>query len=313
MRDLKKQSLSGAFWTTILQFSNQGIQFIVSIILARLLLPEEFGLIAMLAVFIQIGQSMINSGMGSSIIRSPSIDDDDLSTVFVFNILVAIAVYGIIFIAAPFIAEFYGEFELISIIRVYCLSFIISSFAVTQRSVLIRNMAFKKLMRVNVPALIISSSLGIYMTYSGYGVWSLVWSNLVLSFFQSLLLFLAVRWKPSLIFNREKFRKHWNFGSKLLLSGILDRIFTNAYIIIIGKLFNPLQVGYYYRADSLKQSYNIGSLAFFDNTIGTSKKLFGFPISYKNKQLKDSSTFLGIGGIRVRKILSQLGLDHGLE
>lgn len=262
MTSLKKQALSGIVWTAITQFSEQGIRFIVSIILARLLLPEEFGLIAMIAVFMGIGQSMIDSGMGSSLIRSESIDDRDLSTVFIFNILVALGVYAMIFLAAPIIADFYGKIELVNIIRVYCLSFIISSFAITQRSVLTRNMAFKKLTLVNVPALIISSTLGIYMAYNGYGVWSLVYSNLTLSFFQSLLLIVVVRWQPKFSFHKEKFWYHWNFGYKLLLSGILDRIFTNSYNIIIGKLYNPIQVGYYYRAESLKQLpvQNIGAI-----------------------------------------------------
>jgi len=259
---LKQQALSGVFWTFLQQFGVQGISFLVSIILARLLLPSEFGLIAMIGVFMGIGGILMEGGLGASLIRTKDPDQEDFSTVFFFNLAGSIIVYGIVYFAAPLIAAFFEREILIDITRLYCLIFIFNAFSTIQVIRLTKKLDFKTQLFVNIPSLIISSAVGIYMAYSGYGVWSLVWMALIQSFVKTVQLWFWSKWKPSWVFNTEKFRYHFNFGIKLTLAGLLDVIFTNAYTIIIGKFFTPTQLGYYGRADSLKQFpvNNIGAV-----------------------------------------------------
>lgn len=257
---LKKQALSGVFWSTIQQFSSQGIGFIVSVILARLLVPAEFGLIAMLGIFIGIGTALINGGLTMSLIRSQDLDDEDYSTVFFFNLVGSIIIYSVVFIAAPLISDFYNQDLLTSIIRVYSITFIINAFSAIQTTRLFKKMDFKTQMKVSIPSLIIGSIVGITMAYNGYGVWSLVWSAIIQSFVATIQLWYWSKWMPLWIFNIEKFKYHFHYGVKLMSSGILDIIFTNAYTIIIGKFFAPAQVGYYNRADTL-QMLPVGNIS----------------------------------------------------
>jgi teichuronic acid exporter len=257
---LKKQALSGVFWSTIQQFSSQGIGFIVSIILARLLLPSEFGLIAMLGVFVGLGNALINSGLTQSLIRSPNLDDEDFSTVFFFNLIGSVVIYVIIFLVAPLIANFYKQGLLTPIIRVYCITFVINAFSAIQTTRLNKKMDFKTQMKVSIPSLVIGSTVGIAMAYSGFGVWSLVWSALIQAIAVTVQLWYWAKWKPLWLFNMEKFRYHFHYGVKLMSSGILDIVFTNAYTIIIGKFFAPAQVGFYNRADAL-QMLPVGNIS----------------------------------------------------
>ncbi len=255
---LKKQALSGVLWSSLQMFSTQGISFVVSIILARLLLPAEFGLIAMLGIFMGLGTALINSGLTQSLIRTQEADEEDFSTVFYFNLIGSILIYGIVFMCAPFIAIFYKQQLLSSIIRVYSLTFIINAFSAIQTTRLNKKMDFKTQMKVSVPSLIIGSSVGIAMAFYGFGVWSLVWSSVIQALASTIQLWIWSKWKPILAFNLEKFKHHFHYGVKLTLSGILDIIFTNAYTIIIGRFFAPAQVGFYNRADTL-QMLPVGS------------------------------------------------------
>jgi O-antigen/teichoic acid export membrane protein len=249
---LKKQALSGVFWSSIQLFSGQFIGFGVSLILARLLLPSEFGLIAMLGVFVGLANVLINGGLTQSLIRSENLDDEDYSTVFYFNLVGGILIYGIIYFSAPLIAAFYNQELLTAIVRVYCLTFIINAFSAIQTTRLTKMMDFKTQMKVSLPSLIIGSIVGITMAYKGYGVWSLVWSAIIQTLAATIQLWYWAKWRPLWAFNIEKFKKHFHYGVKLMLSGILDIIFTNAYTIIIGKFFAPAQVGFYNRANALK-------------------------------------------------------------
>lgn len=248
---LKKQALNGAVWTYSQQFGTQLISFVVSIILARLLLPEEFGLIGMIAIFMGIGTTLFDGGMTSSLIRSDELEESDYSTVFIFNLIVSIAVYIIIFIIAPFIANFYHQPTLTGITRVYALSFIFSAFGSVQNTILTKNMNFKRQALLSIPALVIGSLVGILMANKGFGVWSLVGMTLVNSFLLSIILWLASPWKPRFQFSKQKFKKHFSYGYKLTLSGVLDIIFTNIYQIVIGRFFSANMVGYYTRANQL--------------------------------------------------------------
>ena len=250
---LKKQALSGMLWSSIQTFGNQAISFSVSIILARLLLPAEFGLIGMIGIFMGIGGALVGSGLSASLIRTTAADQADYSTVFVFNLAGSIIIYGIMFMLAPYIADFFKQPILVEITRLYSLSFIISAFTAVQVTRLHKNMDFKTETRASLVATLISGIVGVIMAYGGFGVMSLVWMGLTNSTVNSAMLWVQSGWRPSLIFDRKKFRYHFGFGSRMMFSGILDILFTNAYTIIIGKFYAATQLGYYNRADSLKQ------------------------------------------------------------
>jgi teichuronic acid exporter len=257
---LKKKALKGVFWSLMKQFGTLGIGFIVTTILARLLLPEEFGLIAMIAIFIGIGNALMNAGLGSSLIRTKNPTQDDYSTVFFFNLFGSLVVYCIVFILAPLVSEFYNQNILTGLIRLYSLTFIINSFSLIQNTRLTKLMDFKKQLIVSIPSLIISGGVGIYLAYNDYGVWSLVWQALTFSLVSSIFLWYWSKWSPSLIFSITKFKYHFNFGYKLTLSSILETLFKNLYFIIIGKYFMVSQVGFYHRAISL-QNLPVGSIS----------------------------------------------------
>jgi len=250
---LRNTAVSGVIWTFSQQFGVQVIGFLVSIVMARLLLPEEFGLIGMITVFMALGQSLMDSGLTQSLIRTEYPDQKDYSTVFFFNLGGSILIYVLLFFIAPFIAAFYQQEILTNIIRVYCLSFIITAFSAVQLTRLTKEMNFKLQMIIAIPSLIISGMIGIALAHKGFGVWSLVWMQLLQNLLNTLQLWWRTRWVPSFVFSKEKFRHHLSFGYKLTISGIIDTIFQNVYQIIIGKFFIASQVGFYTRANSLRQ------------------------------------------------------------
>ncbi|WP_026934158.1 lipopolysaccharide biosynthesis protein [Christiangramia echinicola] len=250
---LRKQATSGFVWTFAQQFGNQIIGFIISVILARLLLPAEFGLIGMIAIFVSVGKVLIASGLTQSLIRSENPDQEDYSTVFYFNLLASILIYLIIYLSAPWIAAFYNQDILTGIIRLFCVTFIIDAFASVQTTRLTKLMNFKTQAIIAIPATIFGGIVGVALAYSGFGVWSLVWSNISSSVVLSVQLWIYSKWAPSLVFNIEKFKQHFNFGYKITLSSLLNKLFSNIYLILIGRYFSASQVGFYTRAETMKQ------------------------------------------------------------
>lgn len=248
---LKKHALKGFFWSFLQQFSTQLVTFCVQLILARILLPSEFGLIGMLTVFIGIATALFEGGMTSSLIRVSGVDTNDYSTVFYFNLGVSLLVYSLFFLLAPYIAQFYRQPILTDIARVYGLSFIFLAFGTVQNTILTREMDFKKQAVITFPALFIGSVLGVILACNGFGVWSLVYSMLTTNLLTSIFLWFSSDWSPQLIFDIDKFKLHFYFGYKMTLSSLLETIFTNIYQIIIGRFYNPVIVGYYTRANSL--------------------------------------------------------------
>ena len=250
---LKKQALSGMVWSAIQTFGNQITGFIVSIILARLLLPAEFGLIGMIAIFMGVSSVLISSGLGASLIRTDKPTQTDYSTVFVFNMVGSMLLYVIMFFAAPFIANFFKQPVLTSITRWYCLIFVINAFSAIQITRLHKNLDFKTETKASLISTAVSAIVGITLAYSEFGVMSLVWMAIAGAIVNNVMLWGQSGWRPSLLFDREKFSYHFGFGSRMMFSGILDIVFTNAYTLIIGKLYSPAALGYYNRADTLKQ------------------------------------------------------------
>ena len=250
---LRKQATSGLIWTFTQQFGNQAISFILSIILARLLLPKEFGLIGMVTVFIVIGRAFVDVGLTQSLIRNKDVDQEDLSTVFFFNLVASLMVYAIFYASAPFIADFYDQNILINIIRIVSITFVIGAFGAIQGTRLTKQMDFRKKTIISLPSVIVSGILGVTLAYMGFGVWSLVWSRVAESTLNTLQLWFYSKWYPSFVFSYSKFKDHFNFGYKLTLSTILETVYNNIYVIVIGKFFAASQVGYYTRAYSFQK------------------------------------------------------------
>jgi teichuronic acid exporter len=249
---LKKQALSGIVWTFAQQSGVQIISFGVQIILARLLLPEMFGLIAMINVFIAIGQLLMDGGMTTSLIRTENPDHLDYSTVFSTNILVSLGLYGLIFLGAPFISTFYEQPILTDLVRVFALSFVINAFVAVHVAKLTKEMNFKKQMTIQIPSTLIGGATGVIMAILGYGVWSLVWLNISQAMALSVQYWFFSGWRPGFKIDKSKWKYHFNFGYKMTLSGLLDRIYNNAYNIIIGKFFVPAQVGFFTQAETMR-------------------------------------------------------------
>jgi teichuronic acid exporter len=252
MSELRKKTLNGLVWTFGQQFGVQLINFVVSIVLARLLLPSEFGLIGMIAVFINIGNVLSDSGMNSSLIRTDNPNQIDYSTVFFTNLAISISAYLITFVSAPLIADFFDQPVLINLIRVYCLTFIIRAFAMIQVTKLTKAMEFKKQLLINVPSLVVGGIVGMILAYNGFGVWSLVYMNLFQTLMATVQLWFFGKWAPSFLYDKECLKKHFYFGYKLTVSSILNTVIKNVYNLIIGRLFSAAQLGYFIRAKSMQ-------------------------------------------------------------
>lgn len=249
---LRKKATAGFFWSFLERFGIQVVVFVVSIVLARVLSPAEFGLIGMLAVFMAIGQTLIDGGLTQSLIRSENLTQADYSTVFFFNVFGSVVIYLLLFVTAPYIAEFYRQPLLKDLTRIYCLSFVINSFSAVQLTRLSKTMDFKTQMIVSVPSQVISGIAGIIFAFLGFGVWSLVYMNLIQSILNTGQLWWRSGWTPSFIFDRKRFKYHFSFGYKLGVSSLLATVFSNLYPIIIGRYFSAVDLGYYSRAGRLK-------------------------------------------------------------
>lgn len=250
---LKQKTISGLFWTFGEQFTSKGIGFLVQIVLARILLPEEFGLIAMITVFIGIGHSMVDSGMTSSLIRTINPDQRDYSTVFYINVIVSFVVYGIIYVCAPAIGSFYEQPMLVDLVRVYALIIVIQSFVTVQITRMTKEMNFRIQMIIQVPSIIVGGIVGIILASRGWGVWALVYMALVKTIISTVQYWFYTGWRPDWVFDRQRLWEHFNFGYKLTLAGFINIIFINAYNIVIGKFFSAAQVGFYSKADDLQR------------------------------------------------------------
>jgi len=261
-KSLKQKTISGLIWSFIDSFANQGLLFVIGIILARLLSPKEFGLIGMITVFIAVSESFINSGFSQAIIRKKNCTETDLSTAFYFNLLAGIFFLSILIIAAPLISRFFSEPQLTSLIRVLSIVLVIDAFTIIQRATLTKRIDFKLQTKISVISNIFAGIVGISMAYMGFGVWSLVSRTLSQRGMNSFLLWSWNKWRPILVFSRKSFNEMFSFGSKLLISCLIDTIYNNIYYLIIGKYFSAQELGYYTRADHFRNlpSKNIQSI-----------------------------------------------------
>ena len=249
MKGLKQKTISGLVWSFIDNFSNLGIQFVVGIILARILTPREFGLIGMITIFIAISQSIVDSGFSQALIRKNNCTRVDYSTVFYFNFLVGILIYILLTIFAPIISKFFDEPELTTLIRVLAVVVVVDAFTIIQRTILTKRIDFKLQTRISIIASVIAGIIAIWLATEGYGVWSLVALQISRQVINSMLLWIWNKWLPLLYFSKESFKDLFGFGSKLLISGIIDTVYRNVYLLVIGKYFSATELGFYTRAD----------------------------------------------------------------
>lgn len=246
-QSIKQQTISGVKWSAIESYANQGIQFILGMIMARLLLPSDYGIIGMVAIFFAVAQSFVDSGFGEALIRKQNRTEVDCSTVFYFNIVVSIICYLILFFAAPYIAVFFKEPILTDIVRVVGLTIIINSFKIVQTARYTITIDFKSIAKVTLISQILSGIAGIVFAYNGFGVWSLVYQNLLNSILSCTILLWLSKWKPRLNFSFDSFKELFNYGSKMLAAGLLHTLYININTLCIGKFYSPADLGYYSR------------------------------------------------------------------
>lgn len=259
---LKEKAIHGFAWSAIDNFANQGILFVISVFLARILSPSDYGLIAMISIVLAISNCFINSGFGNALIRKTDLSNEDCSTAFYFNILVAVGCYLLVFLIAPFVADFYERPILTPILRWQAVTLILGSFIIVQKSIINKKIDFKTTAKISTISNIVSGIVALIMAYNGYGVWSLVGMGISQSLLQLILFWCYSSWHPRLIWSKRSFNYLWNYGSKLLASGLLDTMFINIYPIVIGKMFSPMSLGYYTRAQGFAQlpSSNLTSI-----------------------------------------------------
>lgn len=246
---IKSKATAGMAWVGISRLSMQVAQFVITVVLARRLMPEDYGTVAMLAIFIAIAQTFLDSGFASALIQKKDRTDTDYSTAFYFNIAVALLLYLIFFITAPWIAEFYSMPILSSVTRVVTLSLIINGLTIVQTARLTINLNFRLQAVADISSTLIAGFIAILLAYNGFGVWSLVFQGVCASSIRAAILWTFSRWKPLLTFSYRSFRQLFSFGSKLLCSGMINTIYNNIYTLVIGRVFNASEVGYYNRGE----------------------------------------------------------------
>lgn len=246
--NLRGKTLRGVGWSFIDNMANQGITFLVGLILARLLTPQEYGLIGIILIFIAIFNAIVNSGFSNALIRKKDAKDIDYNTIFIVNMVLSTFMFGICYLCAPAIATFFNEPELTPLTRVMGSIVIINAFAIIQRTILVKNIDFKTQTKVSFTSSIISGIVGISMAFYGMGVWSLVGQQLSRQFLNSSLLWIWNKWRPRLEFSTQSFKELWGFGSKLLASSLIDTIWNDIYQIVIGKFYTAGALGQFTRA-----------------------------------------------------------------
>ncbi len=241
--------ISGFIWKLMERGGTQGIQVIVQIILARLLLPEDYGIIALITIFITVANVFVQSGFSTALIQKKDADETDFTSVFYLSLFVAGILYGVLFFAAPLIAIFYKKPQLIPVIRVLSVTLFFGVFNSIQNAVISRRMQFKKLFFSSLGAIIVSGMVGIVMAYAGYGAWSLVGQQITNQLLITIILWFTVKWRPRLLFSFERVKGLFSYGWKLLVSSLIDTLYMNLRSLLIGKLYNAEMLGFYNRGD----------------------------------------------------------------
>lgn len=244
-QSLKQKTIGALLWNLLDRLGQQVLLFIVGILVANILSVEDYGLIGMLAIFSAIANIVLESGFGSALIRKQDATETDYNSVFYFNTAISAVLYLTLYLAAPFIADYFEQPLLTPLSRVVFLSLPFNSLSLIQTTLLNKKVQFKTLAKVNLASLLISACSQLAMAFSGMGVWTLAWQPVILAFSRSVLLWMLNQWRPQLLFSLKSIRVLFGFASNLLLGSIINAIFTNIYSVAIGKLYPPQQLGYY--------------------------------------------------------------------
>lgn len=251
--NLKDRTVSGMIWTAVQRFGRVIILFIGNLVLARLLSPEDFGYVGMLMVFIAIANTFVDSGFGAALIQRKEPTQLDYSTIFYWNLFVAILLFLLFYILAPLIADFYKLPSLAKILRVQSIVLILNAFSIIQLNQLTKNLEFKIIAKSQILASTIGVLCGIITAIMGFGVWSLVILNLSNALFLNIIVWFTTKWRPLLNFSIKSFKSLFNYGSLILLSSLIETIYTNIQLLIVGKIFSAKVLGYFTQAQKVEQ------------------------------------------------------------
>ncbi|MBP5364981.1 MAG: lipopolysaccharide biosynthesis protein [Bacteroidales bacterium] len=253
---LKTKTVTGVGWSAADAIAGQGVNFLVSLVLARLLSPSEYGLIGIAMIFITILSGFVDCGFSNALIRKKDVSNNDYDTMFITNLVMSVVVYFILFFSAPLIADFFQRQEVTNLLRVLSLTVVIQAISLVQNTILTKQIDFKTKTKATIIAAIISGIAGILVAFYGWGVWSLVVQQIAFNVSNTLCLVVFCRWLPNFSFNRESFHYMWGFGWKLMLSGFLDRVWAQLYQTVVGKCYTPETLGQYSRAKHFSQIFS---------------------------------------------------------
>lgn len=245
----KSRVITSLLWKFMERGGTQGIQFIVQIVLARLLVPKDYGIIALISIFIVIANVFVQSGFNTALIQKKDADEVDFSSVFYLSLFVAGLLYLILFFTAPLVADFYNIHQITLVLRVLSITLFFGAFNSIQNALVSRNMQFKMLFYSSLGAILMSGIVGIVLAYLGLGVWALVAQQLTNQFMITVIMWFTVKWRPKLIFSFKRVKGLFSYGWKLLVSSLIDNLYMNLQSLIIGKIYNPSMLGFYNRGD----------------------------------------------------------------
>lgn len=248
---LKNKTLIGIMWNALELLSGKFIQIVITIILARILTPEDFGIIALLVIFTELSKVLLDSGFSQALIRRDNNSDIDYNSVFYFNIFIGIIIYIILFVSAPFISDFYEYPALTDISRIIFLTIIINSFSVVQNAIVIKDMNFKILAKRTIISNFVAGLIAVYLAYEDFGVWALVNQMIIISILRVILLWSSSPWKPSLSFSTSPIKELFPFSKNILFSGFIDVLASNIQVLLIGKFYSQAEIGFYSQAKLL--------------------------------------------------------------
>ena len=255
-QSLKDKTVKGTIWSGIDNITQFGVSFLVSIVLARLLTPDDYGLIGIIAIFTAVCTTLINGGFTTALIRKKDVADDDYNTAFIVNLGVSILLYAVIYLSSPFIAVFFHRTELVALTRVSSLGIVIGALGLVQQTRLTKRIDFKTQTKITIVASVVSGIVGITMAFMGFGVWSLVAQSLTSQGLRTSFLWVANKWIPQLRFSSESFHELFGFGWKMMASSLLDTVWKEMYQVVVGKFYSPATLGQYTRAKGFSQLFS---------------------------------------------------------
>lgn len=256
-QSLKDKTIKGVGWSAADAFLGQGVTFIVGLVLARLLSPDEYGLIGICLIFTTVLNGIVDSGFSNALIRKKDVTDKDYNTMFLTNMVISIVLYVLLFISAPLVSDFFHREELVALVRATGLVLFFNALSITQVTILTKKIDFKTKTKASLVSAIISGAIGIAMAFMGYGVWALVAQQLSKQLVYTLCLWGLNKWWPKFTFYTKSFKYMWGFGWKLLVSGLLNNIWNQLYQVVIGRCYTPSTLGHFTRANEYASIFSL--------------------------------------------------------